>query len=111
MTLSNHRDYCPRMAKSFREALLSALEHSSFSLKAIADGSEVSYEQLKKVAQRETASTNVDDARKVAEFLGFTLDEFLDASDLSDRIRLVEIYNSLSHEEVEMLKVLATSRS
>ncbi|GGG77710.1 transcriptional regulator [Salipiger pallidus] len=47
------------------------------SLRKIADVAGVSYEQLKKVSQGKSRSTNVDDAQKVASALDMTLDQFL----------------------------------
>ncbi len=70
-------DYCPLMALTFSEALASALEMTKTPLRQIAERANVSYEQLKKVKQGKSQSTNVDDAQKVASALGFTLDQFL----------------------------------
>nr|WP_323776258.1 S24 family peptidase [Amylibacter sp.] len=70
-------DYYPHMAKTFSEALAGALQSSKISLRQVAEKATVSYEQLKKVKQGKSLSTNVDDAQKVAQAFGLTLDQFL----------------------------------
>lgn len=97
--------------KTFRDAFLEALERSEVTLKDVARGSGVSYEQLRKIKDRPTASTNVDDAVKLAHFFGFSLDEFLDDRELQDRLRVVELYNQLSPQERELLRAAARGLS
>lgn len=70
-------EYYPHMALTFSEALATALQASKTSLRQIAERAGVSYEQLKKVKQGKSQSTNVDDAQRVAAALGLTLDQFL----------------------------------
>ena len=70
-------EYCPYMALTFSEALATALQTTKTSLRQIAERADVSYEQLKKVKQGKSQSTNVDDAQRVATALGLTLDQFL----------------------------------
>lgn len=65
---------------TFRDALVYALESTSRSMRSIAQLSGVSYEQLKNLKQGKAQTTNVDDARKVAEAFGVTLDEFFDGN-------------------------------
>ena len=98
------------MVKTFRSALLDALEETGLPLSKVAVGSGVSYDQLKKLRQRPHASTNVDDARAVANFFGITLDQFLDDTSLSARVELVEFYTSLTDTEIEILKAAARGR-
>ena len=98
------------MAKTFRSALLDALEETGLPLSKVAEGSGVSYDQLKKLRQRPLASTNVDDARAVANFFGVTLDHFLDDTSLSARVELVEFYNRLTDQEIEILKAAARGK-
>lgn len=92
------------MALTFREALLAALSRTGVSLSKVAREAGVSYDQLKKLKQRDTASTNVDDARRIANFFGVTLDEFLEDRTVGDRVRVVEIYNQLSPRERQILR-------
>lgn len=91
------------MKKRFRDAFLSALENSDLSLAEIARRTGVSQEQLKKLKQRETASTNVDDAVKIAACFGQTLDEFLDEAALADRAEILRLWSLLDPEEQEIL--------
>lgn len=77
-------DYYPRMSMTFSEALTKALISSGKSLRQIAESAGVSYEQMKKVKQGKSQSTNVDDAQKVATAIGLTLDQFLNG-DFSPR--------------------------
>ncbi len=83
------------MSRRFRDAFIQALEDSGLSLRAVAIGSGVSEGQLKKLKQRENATTNVDDAKKVAEFFGLGLDRFLDDPGLSRPVEIVELYSRL----------------
>ena len=99
------------MAKTFRSALLDALEETGLPLSKVALGSGVSYDQLKKLRQRPLASTNVDDARAVANFFGVTLDQFLDDTSLSARVELVELRNRLTERELEILRDAARGRA
>lgn len=98
------------MAKTFRVALLEALEQTGLPLSKVAAGSGVSYDQLKKLRQRPRSSTNLDDARAVANFFGVTLDQFLDDTSLQARVQLVDFYNHLSESEIEILKAAARGR-
>lgn len=92
------------MTKTFRDALMDRLDATGMPLKEVAERAGVSYEQLKKVKQRADASTNVDDARQVANAFGLTLDEFLDDRTIEDRIEVVNLYNQLSPTERRFLK-------
>lgn len=85
------------MPRRFRDAFVEALEKSGLSLRAVAIGSGVSEEQLKKLKQRENATTNVDDAKKVAEFFGMGLDDFLDDPELSRPVEIAALYSRLPH--------------
>lgn len=65
------------MVMTFRDAIIAATEAKGVSLRKIADEAGVSYEQLKKLRQGKSQSTNVDDAMKVAHALGLTFDQLL----------------------------------
>lgn len=58
----------------------------------------MSYEQLKKLKQIETRSTNVEDAMKVADYFGLTLDEFVLGQRASSPSGIVRLLASLSPE-------------
>lgn len=99
-------DNCLRqsdMVRTFRQALVDALKSTGTPLKQVADATGVSYEQLKKVRQRD-GSTNVDDAVKVANFFGMTLEEFIGDETATIRSDLVDLYNQLSNEERRYLQ-------
>lgn len=98
------------MAKTFAEAFIAAVSRSGWTIKRVADLSGVSAEQLKKVNQGKSRSTNAEDAVRVAAVFGLTLNEFLEDETVSDRIEIVEIYNRLSQEELDLLKVQAAGR-
>jgi transcriptional regulator with XRE-family HTH domain len=99
------------MAKPFRDALLDFLARKTMTLPEIAARSGVSLEQLKKVRQRETASTNVDDALKVSNACGFSLDEFLEDDTQARRDAIVAQYNRLTEQERDLLRALALGRA
>lgn len=61
------------MKQNFRDAFLSALERSGRSLREVATSAGVSYDQLKKLKQGQSGSTNVDDAIAIAAELHFSL--------------------------------------
>lgn len=104
-------NYYSRMAKSFRSALIESLKKpGALSLRQIAERAGVSYEQLKKVKQREDATTNVDDARKVANALGLSLDEFLDDNLTEARAAVVARYNLLAKAERDYLQAIEDAR-
>lgn len=99
------------MAKSFRTALLNAIKITGIPLTRVAEISGVSYEQLKKIKQRETASTNVDDAVKIANVFGVTLAEFLEDEAAIVRSEIVNLYMQLSEAEREILLAAARGRA
>ncbi len=98
------------MTRTFRDALLRALTDSGTSLANVARGAQVSYEQLKKVAQREGASTNVDDAVKVARHFGLSLDEFLADEIPGMRDEMLLLLWQLPEAEREFLLAFARQR-
>lgn len=64
------------MENTFRQAFLHAIEKTGVSVRRVAEDTGVSYDQLKKLTQRPSSSTNVDDARRIAGFFGVSLDDF-----------------------------------
>lgn len=96
-------DYYPRMTKTFRDALKYWIEKTGKSFAEVARESGVSYEQIKKLSQGKSQSTNVDDAVKIANHFGMTLEEFLEDETVAVRSEIVEIYNSLSEQERRFL--------
>ncbi len=70
------------MRASFKEALEYALSVTGRSLREITDVAGVSYEKFKNLRQGKSRTTGVDDAVRVAEAFGVSLDQFL-SKDLS----------------------------
>ena len=88
---------------TFREALILKLKATGKSLKSVAEGAKVSYEQLKKVRQGESKSTNVDDAVKVAAYFGMTLNDFMLGEQATARSEIVALLERLSPESRDLL--------
>lgn len=65
------------MKPNFRTALERALYETGRSLRSVALSAGVSYEQLKNLKQGRALTTNVDDALKVAEAFGVSIEDFL----------------------------------
>ena len=107
LTRGTERDYSPQMSKTFRQAFLEMIEHRGLSLKSVAEGAGVSYEQLKKLKQRETQSANVEDAKKLADYLGVRLESLLEDPTAASPIEIAEVYNSLTLEERRVLLAAA----
>lgn len=100
------------MTMSFREALLARIDGPGKpSLKSVAEAAHVSYEQLKKVRQGKSQSTNAEDAIKIAAHFGLTLNEFLQDDLAEDRAIVVATYKSLSEAERQLLRDAAAGRS
>lgn len=64
------------MRMTFREALDHALRLTGRSLLSVSADAHVSYDQLKSLRQGKSQSTNADDALKVAEVFGVSLEDF-----------------------------------
>ncbi|UXU75531.1 MULTISPECIES: helix-turn-helix domain-containing protein [unclassified Paracoccus (in: a-proteobacteria)] len=99
------------MPMPFRTALRRWLDLSGKSLRQVAAESGVSYEQLKKMLQREDASTNFDDGVRVAQAFGVSVDEFLGDPSIRLRTELLRLFQQLSPEEQEFLLDVARVRS
>ena len=95
--------------EKFREALIRRVHASGISVSELSRRTGVSKSQLDKLMQRRVTTTNVDDAAKLVQFFGETLESFLgvappDAAhgDAVSRIRL--LVGQLSPAEQEMLE-------
>jgi transcriptional regulator with XRE-family HTH domain len=95
------------MRKMFRQALLDACDRTQTSLRAVANSTGVSYEQLKKLKQGKSQSTNVDDAVLIANFFGMSLDEFLGDDTHQKRDEILDLYSRLAPQERELLLAAA----
>ncbi|MGC0224943.1 helix-turn-helix domain-containing protein [Pseudooceanicola nitratireducens] len=91
------------MAKTFRDALSQAIEQTATTWSAVASATGVSYEQLKKLKQGKSQSTNVDDAVKIANHFGMTLDEFIDDQTRYQREEILDLLRTLKEQERDLL--------
>lgn len=98
------------MTRTFRDAFLDALEQTGQSLASVAKGAQVSLEQLKKLKQRETASTNVDDARRIANHFGKRLDDFIDGEVTQEDLELLDLLHQLKPSERQFLRTAAKAQ-
>ncbi|MFY0619305.1 hypothetical protein [Shimia sp.] len=95
---------------NFRAALLEKLDETGIPLKKVAEGSGVSYEQLKKLKQIPTRTTNVEDGMAVARFFGLTLEDFIDGEKASDRADLIRVLDQLSPSAIQVLTATAKAQ-
>lgn len=91
------------MAKTFRQAFIEALAETGMSVAEVSRQSGVSKDQLNKLKQRENAKTNVDDARRVAEVFGKTLDGFIEDGISSEDTELASLLLRLEPGERQFL--------
>ncbi|WP_118138591.1 hypothetical protein [Oceanicella sp. SM1341] len=97
---------------TFRDALISRIDAPGGpSLRAVAEGAKVSYEQLKKIKQGKSGTTNVEDAVAVAAYFGLTVNEFLDSNLAADRADVARLYSQLRPEERAILLDAARGRA
>lgn len=81
---------------TFREALLRALDSEGApSLAEVCSRAGVSYQKISKVKQGKSATTSAEDAVKIANVFGLTLDEFLLADQDEAPHTVSLIYNRL----------------
>jgi transcriptional regulator with XRE-family HTH domain len=99
------------MVKRFYDALEDALAATGWSLQRACAEAGVSYDQFKKFKQRAAkdphASTNVDDAVKIANAFGLTLDEFLGDRTAELRSEAADLWRKLGEAEREILLAAA----
>jgi transcriptional regulator with XRE-family HTH domain len=91
------------MSKTFRDALIEMLEQTKMSVAELARVSGVSKDQLNKLRQRDTAKTNVEDARKIASAFGKTLDNFIGHPISKDDVDLAKVLSQLEPSERQFL--------
>lgn len=99
------------MVRKFRDAFVDAVKMPGWSITLVSELSGVSLEQLKKLNQGKTKATNVDDAVKVANAFGVTLDEFLQDNTAALRTEAASLWQKLSQEEREILLAAARGRA
>ena len=91
------------MAKSFRDALIEGLEANGVSVAELARSTGVSKDQIHKVKQGKSRSTNVDDAVKIANFFGQSLDEFLEDPTAQKDAEIAALLMQLEPQERQFL--------
>lgn len=99
------------MPKLFRDAFFEELERTGWSLRHACNVAGVSYEAFKKVKAGKTLSPNVDDAVRLANALGKTLDELLDDRTAIDRETVAALWRELSEAERDLLRAAARGRA
>ncbi len=98
------------MTRPFRDALLETLAARGWTMKYVAEQAGVSYEQLKKLNQGKSQSTNVDDAIRIAHVFGMTLDELVGDTTAQDRAAVTDLWLALSEAERDLLRAAARGR-
>ena len=91
------------MAKSFRDALIEGIASSGVSVAELARATGVSKDQIHKVKQGKSRSTNVDDALKIANYFGQSLDEFLEDSSTQKDAEIASLLMQLEPTERQFL--------
>ena len=98
------------MRKLFLHALADLMERTGTSRPSLATSAGVSLAQLNKALQRqakgESPSMNVDDALKIADFFGLTVNELVGDAIDDDRLRLAQAYLQLTPRERAFLRAL-----
>lgn len=91
------------------------MDATGWSIPKLCQEAGVSKDQITKFMQRASkglpASTNVDDAVKLANALGFTLDEMLEDDTAALRSEIVNLWRELSQQERDILLAAARGRS
>ncbi|WP_142662763.1 helix-turn-helix domain-containing protein [Paracoccus laeviglucosivorans] len=102
------------MTRRFYDALKEALAASGWSIARLCDEAGVSRPQITKLMQRGDkglpASTNVDDAVKIAHALGLTLDEMLEDRTAELRSEAASLWRKLTDDERNILLAAARGR-
>ncbi len=83
------------MAISFQDALRDALARTGQNLGSLADFTGVDSGALELVLAEPSACLDLHDAKKVADFFGVALADFLEAPELKDPIEIADLYNQL----------------
>lgn len=89
--------------RPFWDALSDAMAASGRSLLSICEGAGVDYDRMKQGRGR-GSKIDVLDAIRIANELGYSLDEFVKAPNIEDRAEIVRTYNSLTPREIRLLK-------
>lgn len=103
------------MTKRFYDALRDALDATGWSITKLCEEAGVSREQVTKFMQRskkgQPATTNIDDAVKLAHAFGMTIDELIEDDTASLRSEAVDLWRKLTQEERDILLAAARGRT
>lgn len=99
------------MGISFKDALNQTLAKTGQSLETAAEGANVPLKALQTFMQDDTGALVVEDAIKVAEFFGLSLDRFLDDPKVANHIAIAQLYSSLPPLLKAQLEAYAQERS
>ncbi len=95
-TIEIHRSWnIIQGVNTFRDALLKHLDETGVSVADLAKNAEVSAQQIYKIKQGKSASTNVDDAIKIAGHFGKTVEEMVYGANASAS-SLLRVYSKLN---------------
>lgn len=102
------------MTKPFHIALVEALDASGWSIPEMCKRAGVSKDQMTKFVQRakngDAPSTNVDDALKLANAFGVTLDEMMQDNTAALRSEAALLWRALDQGERDILLAAARGR-
>ena len=99
------------MGISFKDALNQTLAKTGQSLETVAKGANVPLAALQTFMQDDNGTLVVEDAIKVAEFFGLSLDRFLDDPKVANHIAIAQLYSSLPPLLKAQLEAYAQERS
>ena len=99
------------MGISFKDALNQTLAKTGQSLETVAEGAKVPLKALRTFMQDDTGALVLEDAIKVAEFFGLSLDRFLDDPKVANHIAIAQLYSSLPPLLKAQLEAYAQERS
>ena len=99
------------MGISFKDALNQTLAKTGQSLETVAEGANVPLTALQTFMQADTGALVVEDAIKVAEFFGLSLDRFLGDPKVANHIAIAQLYSSLPPLLKAQLEAYAQERS
>ncbi len=94
----------PTMTETFRDALMWHMARHKTTIAALAAGSGVSADTIKKLRTRDLSSTKAEAASKIAAFYGKNTAEFMRCEDDSGgNFRLSSLIDQLTPEEARMI--------
>jgi transcriptional regulator with XRE-family HTH domain len=94
----------PPAMKGFRDALLWHMQQHQTTIAALAKGSGVSADVIKKVRSREGASAKAEDAWRIASFFGKDLEQFIRRDDPRDDQGFRALLTLMTQQEKKILE-------